>query len=77
MQMANPKFLVVDSNTSRCEDYFSGGVYPASAKLGSGQIKQIIKPVLEAIPELVDEFYEEDFLLCLQQFLVFEDCEQK
>jgi len=48
--MTNPKFLVVDEKTSRADksrpsegldEYFSGGVYPASANLSSRQIKKI------------------------------------
>jgi ATP-dependent DNA helicase RecG len=41
---------------------FSGGVYPASGRLSSRQIKQIILPLLDRLDELVDEFYEESYL---------------
>ena len=62
LQMTNPKFLVVDEKTSQPGKYFSGGVYPASAKLSSRQIKQIISPLLDNLSELVDEFYDKSFL---------------
>ncbi|MCK4752176.1 MAG: ATP-dependent DNA helicase RecG [Planctomycetes bacterium] len=62
LQMTNPKFMVVGEKSSNPNEYFSGGVYPASAKLSSRQIKQIIKPVLDDLGELVDEFYDRKFL---------------
>ena len=62
LQMTNPKFLVVDEKTSRADEYFSGGVYPASANLGSRQIKKIIRPVLDNLDELINEFYDDRFL---------------
>ncbi len=57
LQMTNPKFLMVDEKTSQPQKYFSGGVYPASAKLTSRQIRRIIAPLLDNIAELVPEFY--------------------
>ena len=78
LQMTNPKFMVLDNkeHTSTtlqphkthglctCDlcTYFSGGVYPASGKLSSRQIKRIIQPVLDEVADLVDEFYDKDFL---------------
>jgi ATP-dependent DNA helicase RecG len=62
LQMTNPKFLVLDKQSPRPDEYFGGGVYPASARLSSMQIKRIIRPVLDNIDELVDEFYDEKFL---------------
>lgn len=62
LQMANPKFMVVDEKSSNPDEFFSGGVYPASAKLSSRQIKQIIRPVLDELSLLIDEFYQEQFL---------------
>lgn len=58
LQMTNPKFLVVDEKTPQPEKYFSGGVYPASAKLSSRQIRRIIAPVIDNLNELVPEFYD-------------------
>ncbi len=43
-------------------EYFSGGVYPSSSQLSSGQIKRIIAPLLDNLAELVPEFYEHNFL---------------
>ena len=62
LQMTNPKFLVIDEKTSKPEEYFSGGVYPASANLSSRQIKKIIRPVLDNLEKIVNEFYDDDFL---------------
>ena len=62
IQMTNPKFLIVDERTTEPTKFFSGGVYPATAKLSKGQIKKIICPVLDNIETIVDEFYEPAFL---------------
>ncbi len=75
LQIANPKFLVVDEEIAdsgqrtadskrklNAERYFSGGVYPASARLSSGQIKKIIAPLLGNLGGLVNEFYDKKFL---------------
>jgi len=62
LQMTNPKVLVVDEKTSKPDEYFSGGVYPATANLGSRQIKKIIRPVLDNLDELVSEFYAGELL---------------
>ena len=62
LQMTNPKFIVLDEEHLPSTEYFSGGVYPASARLGSRQIKRIIRPVLDNLGELVYEFYDKDFL---------------
>ena len=52
LQMTNPKFLLVDEKTSNPDEHFSGAVYPASAKLGSRQIRKIIMPVLDNLDAL-------------------------
>jgi ATP-dependent DNA helicase RecG len=62
LQLTNPKFLVLDEKHPHCTRDFSGGVYPASAKLTSTQIKQIIAPLLDKLNELVPEFYDKSFL---------------
>jgi len=62
LQMTNPKFLVLDKRTSEPSEYFSGGVYPASAELSSRQIKRIIRSVLDRLDELISEFYDRRFL---------------
>ncbi len=61
LQMTNPKFLVLDENTTEPDEYFSGGVYPACSKLSSRQIKKIIGRVHDAVDELVPEFYDKEF----------------
>ncbi|MBM4027056.1 MAG: ATP-dependent DNA helicase RecG [Planctomycetes bacterium] len=63
LQLTNPKFMMVEEQQEAQPDrHFSGGVYPASGRLTSRQIKGIILPVLDHLDELVDEFYEESYL---------------
>jgi ATP-dependent DNA helicase RecG len=62
LQFTNPKFVILDQEHPQSKEYFSGGVYPASSRLSSRQIKGIIAPVLEHLTELVPEFYEKGFL---------------
>ena len=62
LQMTNPKFLVLDEKSSKPVEYFSGGVYPASSRLSSMQIKKIIGRIREAADKLIPEFYDKDFL---------------
>jgi len=62
LQMTNPKFMVLDEEQTEPQRQFSGGVYSASGKLSSRQIKQIILPVLDRLDALVDEFHEEGCL---------------
>ena len=62
LQVTNPKFMIVDEKSAEPAEYFGGGVYPASAKLSSRQIKRIIRPVLDGLDELVSEFYDRNFL---------------
>ena len=61
LQLTNPKFLMVDEKNLQPGEHFSGGVYPSSANLSSMQIKRIIRPLLDNLDELVDEFYDESF----------------
>jgi len=62
LQLTNPKFLVLDEKHPHCVRDFSGGVYPASAKLTNTQIKRIIAPLLDNLNDLVPEFYDKGFL---------------
>ncbi len=62
LQMTNPKFMVLDETQTDPERHFSGGVYPASGRLSSRQIKQIVLPVLEHLDGLVSEFYDQSVL---------------
>ena len=61
LQMTNPKFQILDQRSAEPAEYFAGGVYPACSGLGSMQIKRIIRPVLENLDGLVDEFYDDKF----------------
>ena len=62
LQFTNPRFMIIDEHSIDPAGHFGGGVYPACGGLSSGQIKKIIRPILDSIAFLVDEFYEEDFL---------------
>ncbi len=62
LQMNNPEFLILDEKSSEPDEYFGGGIYPASAGLSSRQIKRIVRPVLDNLAELVSEFYDRDFI---------------
>src|SRR4030042_1379172 len=62
LQMTNPKFFVLDEEHPQSAESFSGGIYPACKGLTSRQIKSIIAPVLDHLPDLVSEFYDEGFL---------------
>lgn len=61
VQLTNPRFLIIDHKTADPAEAFGGAVYPATARLSSMQIKRIIRPVLEHLDELIDEFYDEQF----------------
>lgn len=58
LQMTNPRFMVVDRQSGSPTEFFSGGVYPACARLSSPQIKRIIRPQLERLDSLVEEFFD-------------------
>ena len=62
LQMTNPRFMVVDRDSGSPTEFFSGGVYPACARLSSPQIKRIIRPQLERLDSLVEEFFDPDHL---------------
>ena len=62
LQFTNPKFLVIDEEHPQSLEHLSGGVYPASNKLSSAQIKRIIAPVVENVADLVSEYYDKGFM---------------
>jgi len=62
LQLANPRFLMLDEKHPQSIEHFSGGVYPASSKLSSAQIKKIISRVRDAADQLIQEFYDKPFL---------------
>lgn len=62
LQMTNPKFMMLDERHVEADRHFSGGVYPATARLSSRQIKGILLPVLDRLDGLIDEFYDDSFL---------------
>lgn len=62
IQLANPKFVSVEQETQKPWEYFSGGVYSGSGGLNSGQIKKIIRPVLDGLDRVIGEFYDDELL---------------
>ncbi len=62
LQLTNPKFVLLDSDSQQVPEFFGGAVYPASAKLSSLQIKRIINQVIDHLTKLVPEFYSDSFL---------------
>ncbi len=62
LQLANPRFLMLDEKHPQSIEHFSGGIYPASSKLSSAQIKKIISRVRDAADQLIQEFYDKPFL---------------
>ncbi len=62
IQLTNPKFTTIDEKQPDAGEHFSGGVYPATGRLSSIQIKRIIRPVLDQIQQLVDEFFDKQLL---------------
>ncbi len=62
VQLTNPKILILDEEKVDPAEYFSGGVYHASSKLSSRQIRRIIQPLLDHLDELVPEFYDSGFM---------------
>jgi ATP-dependent DNA helicase RecG len=61
LQIANPKFEVVEEDENAAED-LSGPVYPATANLSSAQIKKIIHSSLDELASHISEFYDSAFL---------------
>lgn len=62
LQLSSPKFLIIDQDSPNPSETLGGGVYPATAKLTSQQIKRIIRPLLDQLPDLVEEYFTPDFL---------------
>ena len=63
LQFTNPKFIVVsDDHTDVDPDILAGAVYPATAKLSSRQIKNVIHNALDRLPKIVPEYYDTNFL---------------
>ncbi|MBN2128769.1 MAG: ATP-dependent DNA helicase RecG [Sedimentisphaerales bacterium] len=61
LQMTNPKFMVLDEQHTEPDAGFSGGVYPATARLSSRQIKRIIAPLLDRLEGAIPEFHDPRF----------------
>jgi ATP-dependent DNA helicase RecG len=62
LQFSSPKFLIIDQDSPNPSETLGGGVYPATAKLSSQQIKRIIRPLLDQIDHLTAEYFTPDFL---------------
>jgi len=61
LQLTNPKFVVLDKGCPADAGLLAGAVYPASGKLSSRRIKQIIKPLTDNLTALIDEFFDGPF----------------
>jgi len=64
LQMNNPKLIISNEQdqSNNEKQKLGGSVYPACAKLGSRQIKNIINTCLDKLLEGVDEFFDKPFL---------------
>ncbi|MCP4454278.1 MAG: DEAD/DEAH box helicase, partial [Planctomycetes bacterium] len=62
LQLSSPKFLIIDQDSPNPSETLGGGVYPATAKLTSQQIKRIIRPLLDQLSTLIEEYFSPDFL---------------
>ena len=62
LQFTNPKFVVLDSRDEIDSDFFAGAVYPASGKLSTRQIKNIVHSILGDFIKTIPEFYSSSFL---------------
>lgn len=62
LQLNSPKFLIIDQDSPNPSETLGGGVYPATAKLSSRQIKRIVRPLLDQLPGLIEEYFAPDFL---------------
>lgn len=61
-QLTSPRFLVIDQDSPNPSEALGGGVYPATAKLSSQQIKRIILPLLDQLDRLTEEYFSPEFL---------------
>jgi ATP-dependent DNA helicase RecG len=61
-QLTNPKFMLVHDRGGNPAEFFGGGVYPATGKLSSDQIKRIVRPLLDELDHLVDDIFPPAFL---------------
>ena len=62
LQMANPKFVILQEDQAQDPSALSGPVYPATAKLPNWQIKKIIRSHIEQLAGLAGELYPDAFL---------------
>lgn len=62
IQLANPRFHVLQQEEEHSSEAFSGPVYPASGKLPGWQIKKIIQAWLDPLADQIPEFFSDAFL---------------
>jgi ATP-dependent DNA helicase RecG len=62
LQMANPKFVILQEDQAQDPSALSGPVYPATAKLPNWQIKKIVRGHIEQLAPLTGELYPSAFL---------------
>jgi ATP-dependent DNA helicase RecG len=61
LQLTNPKFMQVRDQSGNPAEFFGGGVYPATGKLSSDQIKRIVRPLLDRLDQLIEDYFEPSF----------------
>lgn len=62
LQVANPKFIVLENPHTDTGEPFSGPIYPASGKLPSWQIRKILRLHIDELALLMPELYPPAFL---------------
>jgi ATP-dependent DNA helicase RecG len=62
LQIANPKFVILEQENTQDPSVLAGPSYPATGKLTSNQLKRIIKPLVPELAKLAPEFYPDSFL---------------
>ena len=62
LQVANPKFIILENPHTDTGEPFSGPVYPASGKLPSWQIRKILRLHIDELAPLMPELYPPAFL---------------
>ena len=62
LQIANPKFVILEKEHQQDPSALGGPTYPATGKLTSNQLKRIIKPLIGDLAKIAPEFYPDTFL---------------
>jgi len=62
LQIANPKFVILEQENAQDPSALAGPSYPATGKLTNNQLKRIITPLIPQLASLAPEFYPDSFL---------------